>query len=50
MVPANSSVYQPNICNQRVCNTAISVRAVTEVGDTGTTAPGTLPVIEIEYR
>lgn len=30
-------------------STAISVRAVTDFGDTGTTAPGTLPIIEVEY-
>jgi hypothetical protein len=50
MIPATSSVYQANTCNQRVCNTAISVRAVTDVGDTGTTAAAALPIIEVEYR
>ncbi len=28
--------------------TALSVRAVTNAGDTGTTAPGTLPIIEVK--
>ena len=29
-------------------STALSVRAVTDAGDTGTTAPGTLPIIELK--
>lgn len=49
IVPPNGSVYQQPDCIQDSLTTAISVRAVTESGDTGTTAPGTLPIIEIKY-
>lgn len=31
-------------------STALSVRAVTESGDTGTTAPGSLPIIELDVK
>lgn len=30
--------------------TAIAVRCVTELTDTGTTAPATLPIIELDYK
>lgn len=49
MVPANGSVYQEPNCIQTSASSALSVRAVTDSGDTGTTAPTTLPIIEIEY-
>jgi len=49
MVPSSGSVVflsnTPINCN----STAISVRAVTDVSDTGTTAPATLPIIELIY-
>jgi hypothetical protein len=49
MVPANGAVIEKSDTPWGVYSTAISVRAVTESGDTGTTAPGTLPIIEIIY-
>lgn len=49
MVPANGAIYQEPNCIQTSASTALSVRAVTDSGDTGTTAPGTLPIIELEY-
>ena len=48
MVPANGSVYQEPNCIQCSADTALSFRAVTDFGDTGTTAPATLPIIEFE--
>ena len=48
-IPANGSVYAEPNCIKAGCSTAISVRAVTGSGDTDTTAPGTLPIIEIDY-
>lgn len=48
MVPANGSVYQEPNCIQMSGSTALSFRAVTDFGDTGTTAPATLPIIEFE--
>ena len=49
LVPANGAIYQDPSSIQTSFTTALSVRAVTESGDTGTTAPGSLPIIEIEY-
>jgi hypothetical protein len=50
MVPALGTVYQAPECRQTSFATALSVRAVTGSGDTNTTAPTTLPIIEIEYQ
>lgn len=52
MVPSSGSIFQePNYPRFAICefNTAISVRAVTGVADTDTTAPGTLPIVELQY-
>lgn len=49
MVPASSMIYQEPNCIQTSGSAALSVRVVTDSGDTGTTAPGTLPIIELEY-
>lgn len=48
-VPANGVIYQEPSTRLHVHSTAISVRAVTGSGDTNTTAPSTLPIIEIKY-
>lgn len=48
-VAANGSVVELNTVPWNVNSTAIAVRAVTEATDTGTTAPATLPIIEILY-
>lgn len=49
MVPASGSVFQEPSCRLHAFATAIAVRAVTGSGDTNTTAPGTLPIIELKY-
>lgn len=49
IVPANGAVFQEPACRLHAFATAIAVRAVTGSGDTNTTAPGTLPIIEIKY-
>lgn len=48
MVAANGAVYQEPNCVQTSGSTALSVRVVTDSGDTGTTAPATLPILEFE--
>lgn len=48
MVPATSQVILRGADLPWSHATAISVRAVTNSGDTGTTAPGTLPILELE--
>jgi len=48
MIPANGAIFiEPDQGFLRG-NTALSIRAVTESGDTGTTAPATLPIIELK--
>lgn len=49
MVPANGSIFLEPHCIVGNYSTAISVRAVTDTTDTGTTSPATLPIIEIMY-
>lgn len=49
MVPANGSIVEKSNSSWGYYSTAISVRAVTDSGDTGTTAPATLPIIELVY-
>lgn len=48
-VPQLSTVFQDTKSRLDVFSTAIAVRAVTGSGDTNTTAPSTLPIIEIKY-
>lgn len=49
LVPANSMIHESPLACQDVCDTAISVRCVTDSGDTGTTNPATAPIIQIKY-
>lgn len=49
LVPQLSTVFQDTKSRLDVFSTAISIRAVTGSGDTNTTAPSTLPIIEIKY-
>lgn len=48
LVPATSQVILRGADLPWSFSTAISMRAVTNSGDTGTTAPGTLPIVELE--
>lgn len=48
-VPALGAVFQEPATRLHVHSTAIAVRAVSGSGDTNTTAPSTLPIIEIKY-
>lgn len=50
MVPATSPYTLRGLDLPVSFATAIAVRAVTNAGDTGTTAPATLPIIELEYK
>lgn len=49
MISANGSIFQEPVCIVNANSTAISVRVVTDSSDTGTTAPSTLPIIELMY-
>jgi hypothetical protein len=49
IIPGSGSVYVEPDSIKESFNTAISVRAVTNFTDTGTTAPVNLPLIEIKY-
>lgn len=49
MVPSSGSVVFLSNTPINYNSTAISVRAVTDTGDTGTTNPTTLPIIELIY-
>lgn len=48
-VPASGSIVIPPWARLHAFATAIAVRAVTGSGDTNTSAPGTLPLIQIKY-
>lgn len=48
-VPTLGSIFCEPRCVVHDFSTAIAVRAVTGSGDTNTTAPGTLPIIELKY-
>lgn len=48
-VPASGAVFQQPDCRLHAFSTAIAVRAVTGSGDTNTTAPGTVPIVELKY-
>jgi hypothetical protein len=48
-VPALGSVFCEPRCIVHDFATAIAVRAVTGSGDTNTTAPGTVPIVELKY-
>lgn len=50
LVPASSQVILRGADCPWSFSTACAVRAVTDSGDTGTTAPATLPIIEIETQ
>jgi hypothetical protein len=48
-VPASGSIFQEPSCRIHAFATAIAVRAVTGSGDTNTTAPGSLPIVQLKY-
>ena len=50
LVPATSAFVLRGGDARFTFSTSISVRAVTESGDTGTTAAGTLPILEIDHQ
>lgn len=47
--PGVGSFIFDELSKGEYCSAAISIRCVTESGDTGTTAPATTPIIEIGY-